>query len=598
MPLLTLLYRTGVVDEERFSALPTEYGIALSPERLRTFAWITRTTENEISAMLLTRYDGACCDLSGLDPASPGTSSRAALGTWAYFVGSHACPSCLAEDRVWRLRWKLPWSFACVDHGTLLVDTCPACHRRISTGRRDGRSSPAFPSIVPNPIACRNALPKGSALPGRSSRPCGHNLCTVEAPRAFHSSALFAQRRIDAVLSGAEVYVAGEAVSTLEYFRDLRSLCALLLSVGEPEDLSEATGSTCRAFAEHVRGRSELEEQRRRMVASGEDWRAGPRARPYTGPPESAALMAAVIPPAMRMLDAASTKELAGELETFVERVHETRGRASQRFDYFRFSPRLKRAFDLCWRSHQKLTIRLDMGRGKCREEKLNGLTPDHVPQLFWKEQFEARLAELLPGIQSDHARRVCSMWIVKVIVDSTWEEVAEELGLPPRRSRAMANKLVSLLNATGKAELFHARLLEVTARVADVSRRTDFGARRRVLADFVEFERGQWEEICRKAEINPGKRGGRSCYAATWLWCYLTGGDYRLSPWLNHNDGESTRECYWRFVRKDLDSLEYVLVEYGVSLLAEKGVPIDGEGVRLQVIYSVASAGVEGVTA
>jgi TniQ/Bacterial regulatory helix-turn-helix protein, lysR family len=44
--------------------------------------------------------------------------------------GSRYCPQCLAaRDGRWTLSWRLPWSFACTVHGTVLLDNCPACGR-------------------------------------------------------------------------------------------------------------------------------------------------------------------------------------------------------------------------------------------------------------------------------------------------------------------------------------------------------------------------------------------------------------------------------------------------------------------------------------
>ncbi|MFE1836474.1 TniQ family protein [Streptomyces sviceus] len=38
------------------------------------------------------------------------------------------CPQCLAErERRWTLSWWMPWTFACLRHGTLLHDECPGC---------------------------------------------------------------------------------------------------------------------------------------------------------------------------------------------------------------------------------------------------------------------------------------------------------------------------------------------------------------------------------------------------------------------------------------------------------------------------------------
>ena len=576
VPLISLLYRVGVVSEERFSALPVGYGLALRPETLRTFAGATRLPEEAVSATLLARYDGVCCDLSGLDPASPRTFSRVALGTWAYFVGSHACPSCLAHDGVWRLRWKVPWSFACVEHRRLLADTCPGCGRRIGVGRRDGRSGPAFPSLVPIPKACRNALPKGLAAAGRSSRPCGHPLDAIEAPEIDCPRVTEAQRRLDAALAGEEVSVAGEGVTSLEYFDDLRSICALVLSVGEAGDLGTTPSFVRRAFDDHVRERQSVHERRKELVEAGGDWRAGPRSRPFTGPPESAALMAAVAPVAVEVLSTGSPEELAARIAPFVERVRRSaeRSRTSRRFAYFGFSPRLEAAFDRCWRPYRKVSFRIRADAKRFATEyvpDLSGLTTDHVPQLFWKEPFWASLAELLPGVLPDHARRVCSMWLAKVLTGATWEEAAREIGLPAGRGRGIANKVVSLLNSSGNTQEFSARILEIASRVAEDPMRVDYGRRRRALASLADLPFEEWEAVCRSAGARPGYRGGKSRYAATWLWGRLTGGDPKLAPGL-HDKGASAGDLYRRFLKEDLlpnEALKEHLERYGFSLLA-----------------------------
>ena len=104
--------------------------------RLRTFARATRLDVAQVKEMLLERYHGRAVDLSGLEPTDAASFRKIALHEWAYFSGSHLCPRCVGEDRgAWQLAWKLPWSFACVRHRILLVDTCPRCGRRTGLSR-------------------------------------------------------------------------------------------------------------------------------------------------------------------------------------------------------------------------------------------------------------------------------------------------------------------------------------------------------------------------------------------------------------------------------------------------------------------------------
>ena len=197
-------------------------------------------------------------------------------------------------------------------------------------------------------------------------------------------------------------------------------------------------------------------------------------------------------------------------------------------------------------------------------------LTVDHVPQLLWEARYEELFADLIPDIRADYARRVCSMALVRLTGPHTWKQAAEALDLPPREGYGMANKVVSTLNSTRDADLFHSRLRELAAQIAGDPGRINYGVRRRALSGLTEIGREEWKGVCRDAGVPPGKRGGKSRYAATWLWSRLTEGDYRRSPGLRAKDGEAEREMYRRFVKQDLPDLEVALVRYGSGLTLE----------------------------
>lgn len=132
-----------------------------------------------------------------------------------------------------------------------------------------------------------------------------------------------------------------------------------------------------------------------------------------------------------------------------------------------------------------------------------------------------------------------------------------------------MANKVVSTLNGTRGADLFHLRLRELAGQIAGDPDRINYGIRRRALSGFTEIGREEWKGVCRDAGVLPGKRGGKSRYAATWLWSYLTEGDYRRSPGLREKDGEAEREMYRRFLKNDLGPLKEWLIKYGQEKLS-----------------------------
>ncbi len=574
VPLLTILARTGLVEEEKFSRPPIGYGIVLSSQRLEHFSYVMRLPESAVSNLLLARYHGICCDFSGLDAQSVRSLSITALSQWAYFSGTHVCPKCLNESGgVWKLSWKVPWSFACVHHENLLVDTCPGCERRTGVGRQDSRLAPSFPSYVLDPIVCRNAHARGQASLGRSAKPCGYPLATMTTDGLVtYPVLLTAQQQLNLALQGDRMEVGGERVSSLDYFSDLRSLVALVMATGEPEDLGDVPASVSDAYALFLEDRNRWYRARSgKETFTGGHLPISQYRRPYNRPPQSAALMAAVTPMAMSILRASSPEMLAMLLKPHIDRLERQRVDPPLRVGYLRFSPQLKAAFDACWRPHQKLTRRLGLHASpeKDPDPNLASLQPDNVPQLFWLNHFEASLRELLPGIAPDYARRVCSMWLVKALGNYAWAGAAEKLGLPPKQSSQLASKVVSLLNAEGNAELFDTRIREAARKVASGSKQIDYGARRRFLANFTDIERESWKTICRDARVPMGKRGGKSRYAAAWLWSRLTEGDYRCSPGFREKDGETERELYRRFVKCDLPPLEAALVQYGSGLTA-----------------------------
>ncbi|WP_407565910.1 TniQ family protein [Streptomyces sp. 184] len=94
-----------------------------------------------IEALLLSRFKTTA--LPNLPPA-PYTSHSVlmpwSIGSWVLRRHSNFCPKCLAEDDRWRLDWRLPWTFACLEHRVYLHAVCPRC-KQVQTGVNWGRDS-------------------------------------------------------------------------------------------------------------------------------------------------------------------------------------------------------------------------------------------------------------------------------------------------------------------------------------------------------------------------------------------------------------------------------------------------------------------------
>lgn len=157
---------------------------ALYPSDFEALSVMTGVSQAQLGTMTLDQYDGT---LLKLDHSN---KSWVLTASWRPMRSSRYCPQCLAESGGrWMLKWRLPWYFACLRHGCLLLDRCPACRQRARAnwGSREGQLFPG---------ACR--APEPSHEPGtpRAGR-CLQLL--AEAPTlalATDSRALAAQRSI------------------------------------------------------------------------------------------------------------------------------------------------------------------------------------------------------------------------------------------------------------------------------------------------------------------------------------------------------------------------------------------------------------------
>lgn len=544
---LALMGRIGLRDESAKQRYLPGWGISLPVEALERFCTVTRLSKEQVSSMLLSSYDGIAVDLSGPNFAERGTWEYAWQRQWVYFVGTHACPSCLAQSGgVWRLAWKLPWSFACNVHGALLADTCPSCDRRIALETLTAHK-PAAPSHLLEPTVCRQPAKAHEGLKGHFKEMCEYPLERIEVQSLTSWPSLIKlQYRIDQALAGTTQYSLGREVSPLEYFFDLRSICAMLLDVGLTEDLQEKLPLTVQqAFALHVENRE----------TSSKHWA-------YRRAPQSSALMAAITPTAVNLLNTDSPAVLAEKLKPFVARKCAQTDHVNFRFlKTFSFSNRLEGAF---FQARDFLRERRRYTLERHREDyTLAFLTSDLVPQLFWEEVYEEQFAELLRGQFKENARRVCSMALLKVARRYSWKEAAEQLGLPAKQSDERAHYATVLLGRAGTYELFRSRLQEFARHLGNHSNRVDYGARRRLLADFAAIDQDDWRDICTRAWIHPG-RGTRRRFASVWLWCHLTGGDYRLAPGMAGHDHSTRAEYRYNFPSRMRGQLRDELVEYG----------------------------------
>ena len=571
-PLGALLEATGV-------GIPYCYGIALEERSRKAFAAATGLEERQVDALLLTTYDGLAIDLGEVDLSRPHGLRRGGTWEWAYLVGSHVCPSCMDEACAqagppWQLRWKLPWLFACTKHRRLLVDTCPRCRRRTGVGRPERKGGLGFPTVVPAPGLCANSLGPGEGRSGRGARPCRQPLADIKTVSLGRSRAILeAQASLEAALDGAPQHVGSQPVSTLTYFRDLRSLCALILYGAEADDLRPLPEPLLSAFTQHVEEREQKVRERERVRAEG-GGRSGPRNRTFAGAPKSAALMAAIAPRAVTILAPPSKRDLAAELSWLVERVNEAAPRgAAHLVAHLPMSPPLRSAWS-------QATARTRGGRPRYRSLALTaglhtlvqagteaGFGPDQVPQLLWEGVYDERFAGFFPGVERDTARRFLSLALVKLVRRCSWGDAGRALGIPPQPARSCSNHVMHELEKAGASDLALTRVCELARELDDRSEElTNYGSRRRALMDFRLIRRLDWERICRRAGWPLRDDTSLRRLAAAWAWCRATGGDYRFAPPLAGDDRKALQAAFRRFLDTRLATFAESLREYADS--------------------------------
>jgi hypothetical protein len=166
VPLGYTLSALGLVSNSRKKNI-LGFGISLPAEQVRTFSIVAGISEEDTRSLLLSKYSNTAINLANIHTDSADSFRKVGVDQWAYFSGSHFCPACLAESEgIWKISWKLPWTFACMKHGSLLHDTCPDCAERSGSGKRDRSLSPPFLSRVSRPEYCGNVISGGRSIPG------------------------------------------------------------------------------------------------------------------------------------------------------------------------------------------------------------------------------------------------------------------------------------------------------------------------------------------------------------------------------------------------------------------------------------------------
>jgi hypothetical protein len=408
---------------------------------------------------------------------------------------------------------------------------------------------------------------------GKGSTACGCNLMDIDTLNEPDlTTILDCQSVIEGYLTSQKHIDSGESST---FFREMRSICALILYRAEIEDFPRFPSHIQEAIALHIARRNGAQEER----SEGGAGRNGARPRMFIGTPKSAALMAVVASVALKIVQQTDSMALRNSLRVLGDRTCDRSSKYRYAvLNYFDLTDRLLSAltdaiaargtFDRRAGRRSNVRNRVDgnnAGSGGSQYE------PRHVPQCIPQADFEVHFKEFFPNVQDRFARRFCSLAAVKSL-GLTWRESALMLELPSTMN-GMANRCVMLLNQQGDYDRFAEALYKWAKGFADVAVRSDYARRREAFRDFVDFTDEQWTKICFDSGVSKGNSGSRSKYAATWLWAEMTTGDWALAPALaSHNVGTHQHDVYRIFVNTLLPSLSAALQREGRKMLTAFG--------------------------
>jgi hypothetical protein len=400
------------------------YGAWLSGRQIEQVAIATGIDPATIERMLLSRYAGHAFG----QPTGPMDTALAAAAPASEILirCSRFCPHCLHERGAWLLGWQLRWSFACDAHRVLLLRRCPACAAVPVTALRE-RWPRDHGGSLSDPTRCAH----------RSSRGLCRGWLEYAATSTVSDLTLAAQHRINLLLDGAgpTPTLAGVGLDPPSYLRDLSKLCNL--------------AHRCTPISPRQRCPS---------------W-SGHRVRDHP------ADLARVLPTALALADLPDPDTLADALRELADDRYHNGGVTLVFIDSGPMSEPLKLALrraitQAIWVSASR-QLGLHPGAHHRPVDLDPRLGPQHVPQLFWAEDYHREIAELLDIEDSTdcHGRRFCSMLLARMLSPMDWDAAARYLDLPDPFTNDAYKLTFAKLRSTD-------RFIELASRVKQIANR------------------------------------------------------------------------------------------------------------------------------
>ncbi|PZE86601.1 TniQ protein [Curtobacterium sp. PhB142] len=185
-----------------------------------------------LDAATMRALDGQLVNLT--DQTASGTTSISTRGPWSWRAGTRYCPDCLIErPGVFNLAWRSPWTFFCLIHERVLLDSCPQCTRPL-TETRDRTQRLFDPSTCQTPLRDRDGKPSRDVCGGRLSDTWDQTLLPTTAWPAIAQASIILSTRDgsawDLIRSLQAAAVALRAAQLPELVADLAGVPRDLLS--------------------------------------------------------------------------------------------------------------------------------------------------------------------------------------------------------------------------------------------------------------------------------------------------------------------------------------------------------------------------------
>lgn len=513
-----LLRRTGLKTGP-MSLLDAQYAVALPPGPAANLAATARLTPDEVRNLTLERFLGTLYD----PPENTRLARTLHSSLWVNLGRTRYCPGCLTTTPeghvVWRIHWITPWAIACTTHGTLLLDTCPACRTQVGTTRANAKS--ALPNLhlpVTHPAACRAPVGTGEH--------CGYRLDHAVAPQA-PDELLSAQTTFDTIAAGPHpdsphanhdpdpdpFRTLGQPVTGPQHLRDLR-LVVLLLQMARNPNAIDSDNPYAAPARTHITHQPTPETDRTEAN------------RTLTQPPTDTPTAAGLTLTATRLLAHPDNDHRLGEL---------ARHAAINQLQPWKKAHATARA------SGALTNAVLDTRNAITDPQRIRPyattqtftLHPDNIPAYLDQDLYAHHLADTDPGHERP-LRRWIPIAITRLITNMTTEEAATHLGYTAVVAEAAAARASNAFDPLGHNQLRRraatiADHLETTTRINYRRLRDHFDDTWLIPEDdWQQLQAALLEERLARADTPWAKR--RPAYA-TWLWTLITHGDPHTAP-------------------------------------------------------------------